>query len=141
MPTETSLGTWRNAAVAIALAVVMACGGGNGGGGGSPTTPSGGSPGASGATITIGANGAVSPAQVSIAVGQSVTVVNNHTSPHEIASDPHPTHTNCPSINALGNIAPGQTRLTNAFAAAGTCGFHDHADPSNAALQGTITIR
>jgi plastocyanin len=135
-----TLHTSRRIVIATALAAAVACGGGDGGGG-SPTSPSGSGPGPSGATITIGANGAVSPAQVSVSAGQSVTFVNNDSRPHEMSSDPHPSHTNCPSINALGSMPSGQTRLTNAFAAAGTCGFHDHSDPDNAGLRGTITVR
>ena len=131
----------RHLAIAAGLAAFMACGGGDNGGGGSPISPSGSGPGPSGATITIGANGAVSPAQVTISTGLSVTFVNSDTRPHDISSDPHPSHTACPSMNVLGTLAAGQTRLTNSFAGAGTCGFHDHSDPDNAALKGTITIR
>ena len=121
---------------------MMACGDGDGDGGGTtPTTPSGGSPGPSGATITVSASGAVSPSSVTISVGQSVTFVNSDTRSHELASDPHPSHVNCPSINALGTLAANQTRLTNSFGAAGTCGFHDHNDPDNNSLKGTISIR
>lgn len=135
-------GGWRGAAVAAVMAAAFACGGSDGSsGGGSPTTPSGGGPGPSGATITIGANGAVSPAQVSISVGQSVTFINNHTVSHDISSDPHPVHTACPAINAVGNTGVGQTRLTNSFSATGSCSFHDHSDPDNGNLKGTITIR
>lgn len=125
--------------LAAGLAVLFACGDDNG-----PTGPSGnggGSGGGSGATITIGANGAVSPAEVTVSVGQTVTFTNNHTSAHEISSDPHPTHTNCPPINSLGRLAAGQTRTTASFTSAGTCGFHDHLEPGNAGLRGTITIR
>ena len=125
-------------AVAAGLVLLMACGDG---GGSSPTTPSGGSAGPSGATITVGANGAVSPNSVTISVGQSVTFINSDSRSHELASDPHPAHTNCPSINALGTLGAGQTKLTNSFGAAGSCGFHDHNDPTNAGLQGTITVR
>ena len=132
--------SWRLAAVAAGLSLFIACGS-DGGGGGSPTTPSGSGPGPSGATITIGTNGAVGPNAVSITTGQSVTFVNNDTRSHEIASNPHPAHTDCPAINALGVISPGQTKLTNALTTARTCGFHDHQDPSNGSLQGTITIR
>ena len=132
--------TWRLAAAAFSLSLFVACGSDDGGGG-SPTTPSGSGPGPSGATITVGTNGAVSPSSVTISVGQSVTFVNNNNRNHELASDPHPAHTNCPSINALGVVGTGQTKLTNSFGAAGTCGFHDHNDPDNPALKGTITIR
>jgi plastocyanin len=132
----------KHGAIALALAMTMACGDDGGPTGPSgPVVGSGSGPGPSGATITIGTNGAISPTQVSIAVGQSVTFVNNHTGGHEIASDPHPAHTNCPSINALGNIGSAQTKLTNSFTGTGTCRFHDHGDPSNANLMGTIVIQ
>jgi plastocyanin len=122
-----------------ALGILAACGGGSS----SPTGPSGssGSPGPSGATITIGANGAVSPAQVTISVGQSVTFVNNDSRSHDMESDPHPAHTDCPSMNAVGLLAAGQTKLTNAFTAARSCGFHDHNNPDSAGLQGRIVIQ
>jgi plastocyanin len=126
--------------VVMAMTGMIACGDSNDGGGGNPLIPSGSGQGPSGATITITGSG-VSPGSVSITNGQSVTFVNNDTRPHEIASDPHPAHTNCPSINALGIIPAGVTRLTNAFAGTGTCGFHDHGDPNNAALKGNITVR
>ena len=133
-----SLTTWRYAALGAVLAGLMACGDSDNG---NPMNPSGPGPGPSGATITIGTNGAVSPAQVTISTGQSVTFVNNDSRAHTINSDPHPTHTRCPSINALGTLAAGQTKLTNAFTAAGSCGFHDHNEPDNAALKGTITVQ
>jgi plastocyanin len=130
-------------AAAAALAVLMV-----GCGSSSPTSPSGNGggsstgPGASGATITISAGGTVSPNSVTIAVGQSVTFVNNDSRAHQIASNPHPAHTDCPNINTgLGSIAVGQTKLTDAFMSARSCGFHDHNDPTNAALQGTIRIQ
>ena len=133
---------WIRAVAVAGVMLAAACGDGdNGGGGGSPISPSGSGPGASGATITIGSNGAVSPSSVSIAVGQSVTFINNSGASHEIASDPHPAHTSCPSINALGIIGNGQTKLTNSFGGAGTCTFHDHGQPDNGGLKGTITIR
>jgi plastocyanin len=107
----------------------------------SPSSGSSGAPGPSGATITINLGGTLSLKTVSIAAGQSVTFVNNDNRSHDMASDPHPTHTQCPSTNALGVIAAGQTKLTNAYTTAATCGFHDHNDPENTSLQGTITIR
>jgi plastocyanin len=126
-----------------ALVMMAACGGG----GSSATSPSGsgapvsGSPGPSGATITIGGNGAVTPSQVTITAGQSVTFVNNHSRSHDMSSDPHPVHTDCPQMNAVGVIAAGQTKSTNGFPAARTCGFHDHNEPDNGSLQGRIVIQ
>src|SRR5215212_9831221 len=122
-------------AVAAGLAALLgaACGGG------SPNGPSSngsstGSPGPVGATITIGANGAVNPGTVTINVGQSVAFVNNHTRSHEMASNQHPSHLECPPMNVAGVVSPGQTKNTNAFSTARTCGFHDHSDPDNPAL-------
>jgi hypothetical protein len=128
------------------MAAAIACGGGGGNGGGNPGGPSGGptvgstgSVGAIGATITI-ANGTVS-GSVTISVGQSVRFVNSDSRLRDISSDPHPTHTNCPAIANVGNIAPGQTKDTFGFSGAGSCGFHDHNDPDNAAMRGRITIQ
>jgi len=91
------------------------------------------------ATITIAA-GVVSPKQVEINVGQRVAFVNNDTVAHEIASNPHPIHTDCPPINEVGGLAPATARLTGAFTIARTCGYHDHGLPDNTSLQGTIII-
>jgi plastocyanin len=138
MPFGATTRIWTHASAAALMAGVLACGGGNG----SPSGPSpiSGAPGPSGATITI-TNGAVSPRTVQVSVGQSVTVVNNDNRGHEIASDPHPAHTLCPEMNALGSIPAGATRQTNAFPTARTCSFHDHNDPDNASLKGSIEIR
>jgi plastocyanin len=128
-------------AIAATMATALACGGGG------PTNPSGnpggggGSPGPSGATITINANGVVTPASVTINSGESVTFVNNHTSAHQMDSDPHPAHTDCPAINAVDRIEPSQSKLTNALTTSRTCGFHDHLNDSNPSLRGTIVIR
>jgi plastocyanin len=128
------------------MAAAIACGGGGGNGGGNPGGPSGGptvgstgSVGAIGATITI-ANGTLS-GSVTISVGQSVRFVNSDSRLRDISSDPHPTHTNCPAIANVGNIAPGQTKDTFGFSGAGSCGFHDHNDPDNAGMRGRITIQ
>jgi len=89
--------------------------------------------------VTITSSG-VSPRQIEINVGQRVTFVNNDTVSHEIASDPHPVHTDCPAINEVGGLAPGANRATGVFTIARTCGYHDHGQPDNTSLQGTIII-
>ena len=131
------------AACVGALILVVACGGGGGGNGG-PTGPGpgtgGGAPGPIGATITI-ANGRVSPASVSITVGQSVNFVNNDGTVRNVSSDPHPIHTDCPAINAVGNLSNGQSRATNALTTARVCGFHNHDFPDDNNFKGTIDVR
>jgi plastocyanin len=121
------------------MALAIACGGG-----GSPNSPSpggGGGGGQSGGTITIGTNGAVSPATVTINVGETVTFVNDSNRTRNVSSDPHPEHNACPPVNSVNLLVPGQTKQTAAFTTARTCGFHDHDDPDNASLKGSIVIR
>ena len=102
----------------------------------------GGATGTSGATITISASGAVSPASVTVTVGQTVTFINNDSRPHEMASNPHPQHGTCPSIEGgLGTLGAGQTKTTRAFGNAGSCGYHDHLNDTSNALKGTITVQ
>ena len=131
---------------AAALGILAACGGSGGGtnpggGGTAVVVRDGGASGTSGATVTMTANG-VSPASVTVAVGQTVTFVNNDTRSHEIASNPHPQHGSCPGIEAgLGVVAAGQTKVTHNFGNAGTCGYHDHQDDTNTRFQGTIVVQ
>ncbi len=130
--------TGIHALTVSALVLAGACGGGYS----TPTDPGSGGGGAqSGATITIGANGAISPAQVTIDRGQTVTFVNNSNRTHNIQSDPHPVHTDCTAMNAVNLLGAAQTKQTGAFTTARTCGFHDHDDPDNAALKGSIVVR
>jgi len=79
---------------------------------------------------------------VTVAVGQTVTFVNNDTRAHEIASNPHPQHGSCPGVEAgLGVVAAGATKVTHNFGNAGTCGYHDHQDDTNTRFQGTIVVQ
>ena len=124
------------------LLALVACGGGGGGGGGGTSGPSdgGSSGGGSAATITITSSG-VSPKSVEISVGSRVAFVNNDRVFHEMCSNPHPEHTDCPEINEVCPISPGQTKQTGVFRVARTCGYHDHGQDTNTSLQGTIVIR
>lgn len=133
-------------ALAIAALVTAAACGGGGGSNTPPTSPSppasgGGGGGQSGATVTIGANGAVTPSQVTIDRGQTVTFTNNSNRARNMFSDPHPVHSDCTPMNSVNSLAPGQTKTTGTFTSARTCGFHDHDDPDNGALKGSIVVR
>jgi plastocyanin len=127
-------------AAALAAVAFAGCGGG------SSTAPSGeeksggGSGGGSGPTITITSSG-VSPKSIEVSVGGRVIFVNNDRVFHEMQSDPHPEHTDCPEIGEVGPLSPGQTKQTGVFRTARTCGYHDHGQDTNTALQGTIVIR
>ncbi|MBY0496702.1 MAG: hypothetical protein K2Y23_21045 [Cyanobacteria bacterium] len=145
---------WSGLAAAIVVAATAAaCGGGSGGGstptspttgGGTTTTPpptTGGGTVTDSATITIGSTGSVSPSTVTINRGGRVTFVNNHTRAHDMSSDPHPEHTDCVEMAAVGFLNPGQSRTSSNFNTARTCGFHDHNEPDNAGLKGRIIIQ
>ena len=139
---------WKGlAAAVIVAATAAACGGGSS----TPTNPSpsptptptpttgGGNP--STATITIGADGRVSPASVTIAPGGRVTMINNHNRAHDMSSDPHPEHTQCPELNQIGFLNAGQQRTSGNLNTARTCGFHDHNEPENQNLVGRVIIQ
>jgi plastocyanin len=143
-----TLGTRILAAQTLTVAILVtaaACGGSytspSSSGGGSVVVGSTGSVGTVGATITIGTTSAVSPTTVTISVGQSVTFTNNDTRSHDMESDPHPAHTDCPSIGNVGLLQPGQSKTTFGFASAGSCGYHDHNNSDSAGLKGRIVIQ
>ena len=91
-------------------------------------------------TIVI-SGGAVCPQNITVARGSQVTMVNQDSVAHEMYSDPHPEHTDCPELNQIGHLEPGQSRASGNLNIARTCGFHDHLRPDVAALRGSITIQ
>ena len=123
----------RRVALLAFAVVITACGGG-----GSPSSPS---PDGS-TTITITSAG-VSISQVTVSPGSRVMFVNNDTRTHNMTSDPHPEHNDCPEINTVGLLQPGERRETGNLVTVRTCGFHDHDDPPPAGARwtGRITIR
>ncbi len=118
----------RHAMALIALGTLVAC---------AKTSPT---PPVETTTITITASG-VTPRNVIIAPGQRVRFVNNDARPHNMASDPHPEHNDCPEFDQVGFLTPGQSRETGNLVTVRTCGFHDHDLPDSVPLTGTVTIR
>jgi len=90
-------------------------------------------------TITITSAG-VSPNNIDVSQGARVLFVNNDTKSHNMVSDPHPEHTDCPPINSVGLLAPGRSLETGNLTTVRTCGYHDHDDTSSK-WQGRITIK
>jgi plastocyanin len=104
-------------------------------GGSSPAGPSGGE-----ATITIGPSG-VSPVEIRVKVFDHVVFVNNDARPHTVMSDPYQTHDQCPAINYVGFLSPGERRATLSFTEPRVCGFHDHNNEFDTSLQGRIIVQ
>jgi plastocyanin len=92
------------------------------------------------ATVTIMTSG-VSPKTVQVAVGGHITFTNNDTRNHTIDSDPHPAHTDCPAINQVGLLQPGESRDTASLTVARSCGYHDHSASQDTTMQGTIVVQ
>ena len=125
---------WGRGLLFVVLAIVAGCGGGGG-----PTEPS---PTPSNPyRITISSSGAVSPVELIVPPGTRVLFLNNHTRRHDMTSDDHPDHLECPPINQVGLLQPGQSRETGNLVAVRTCGFHDHENPDDPMLKGRIVIR
>jgi hypothetical protein len=102
---------------------------------GSPSTPSPPEPG----TITITASG-VTPTEIRIPRFSRVTFVNNDIRAHAISSDPVQTHSDCPAINDVGSVDPGQSRTTGTLSVPRVCGFHDHLRETDRAFMGRIIV-
>jgi hypothetical protein len=106
-------------------------GGGGGGGGGNPPPNT--------LTLTITANG-VTASGTTLAAGGTITWVNSDNRVHDMSSDPHPQHTDCPGMNA-GDLNPGQQRTVGPVSTVRSCGYHDHLNPGSTELQGRITVQ
>jgi plastocyanin len=123
----------RKAAICSILLFVAACGGG----GGPSTAPDSAS---SEPIVNVTARG-FEPPNVAVAVGGRVRFQNFDDRPHSIASNPIDTHTDCPWINEVGLLVPGQVKTTGRFPEARTCNYHDELSEVTQLLTGSITIR
>jgi plastocyanin len=116
-------------------ALMIACGGGSSAGTSPSPTPT-----PAPNTITITSAG-VNPATLTVALGSQVTFVNNDVQVHDMLSDPHPEHTDCPELNQVGSLAPRQSKQSGNLNTAKTCGYHDHELFSDPKWQGKIIIQ
>jgi plastocyanin len=117
------------AAITISIAMTGAIGCGSG----TPSSPS------SEVTVTITASG-VSPTEVRVGLGGHVTFLNNDSRPHAMSSDPIQIHNDCPTINDVGFLNPGQRGSTGAMNVKRTCGFHDHTNENDPIFKGRIIV-
>ena len=91
-------------------------------------------------TVSITANG-FAPSEVTVTVGTTVTFKNNDSRPHDMLGGPDHTRLDCPQVDVVGFLVPGQSRETAMFPEARVCEFHDHNNVGNPAFQGRIIIR
>ena len=82
----------------------------------------------------------VTPTALVITVGERVVFVNADQVDHDMASDQHPTHLDCPAINQAGYLRPSESRETGNFVRVETCEFHDHLNAGSASLTGRIIV-
>jgi len=123
--------------VAATMALAIACGGSS-----SPSTgPSGGCTPSSNANTLVIMNNAICPTTITVARGSQLTIQNQDSRSHDMDSDPHPEHTDCPEINQIGFLNTGQSRSSGNLNTVRRCGLHDHGDPNNNSLKATVTIQ
>ncbi len=71
-----------------------------------------------------------------IAVGDTVTWTNQDSRDHQIASDPHPAHTDLPGL--VSETLGKDKAYSFTFTKAGNYGYHDHL---NSSIKGVITVK
>jgi hypothetical protein len=88
--------------------------------------------------VRIGPSG-LDPIELSAILGTCVVFVNQDTVAHDIRSDPHPGHSNCPALN-VGLVPSGKTSVTLAINTWGVCGYHDELAPDDERFKGHFVI-
>ncbi len=81
----------------------------------------------------------VSPQNLNIKVGDTVTFTNLDSVPHWPASGVHPTHQICPGFDSLRGLAQNES-YSHTFTEAKVCPFHDHVNASDSGYRGSITV-
>jgi hypothetical protein len=124
----------RRAAIGLTIALASACGG-------SATTPSPPETVPTDVSISVTATG-FKPKDTVVAIGGHAVFQNIDDRLHSVASNPLTTHADCPAINDVGALVPGQSKSTGPFTDAKICGYHDpSSEGSGQVLMGTITVR
>jgi hypothetical protein len=125
-------------AAALALAAAISCGGDDGG---SNTGPSGSCTPSGNANTLVIQNNAICPQAITITRGGQLTIFNQDSRSHDMTSDPHPSHTDCPELNQIGFLNSNQQRQSGNLNTARSCGWLFIRDPDRASLKATITIQ
>lgn len=82
-------------------------------------------------------NAGFSPQTVTVKKGTTVVFINKSDSKMDVASNPHPTHTDYPGFDQYKSSQKGQNEYDFTFDKVGTWGFHNHLNPSDG---GTVIV-
>lgn len=99
-----------------------------------PATPQGQLP---AAQVNITAQGFV-PQTILVKKGSSVNWTNRDNKPHQIASDPHPTHSLLLTLGK-GKLLPAGSSFTLTFDRTGTFTYHDEQNPLK--FKGVVIVK
>lgn len=87
-------------------------------------------------------DGRFDPQELTVSAGETVEWRNEDSALRWPASNPHPTHTGEPGLDALGELRTGET-YRHTFNTPGTFGYHDHAvakQGRGGAATGTVIV-
>lgn len=82
-------------------------------------------------------NSGFSPKTITIKKGTTVKFVNKSDNKMDVASDPHPIHTNYPAFDQWKSSQKGQNEYDFTFEKVGSWGYHNHLNPSDT---GTVIV-
>ena len=66
----------------------------------------------------------VNPAQITIAVGETVSFMNHDTVAYTVTAGAAPGQPGCAELGVVGVLAPLEIRATGAFSTVRTCDYH-----------------
>lgn len=92
--------------------------------------------------VVIIRDGTFTPQEVTVSAGETVEWRNEDAALRWPASNPHPTHTGEPGLDALGELRTGET-YRHTFNTPGRFGYHDHAvakQGRGGAATGTVIV-
>ena len=89
------------------------------------------------AIVTISSKGFL-PQTLLVKKGSTVTWTNQDNKPHQVSSDPHPTHSLIPALGK-GKLLPAGSSQTFTFTQPGTFTYHDEQNPLK--FKGTIVVK
>lgn len=95
-------------------------------------------PAAQGQHTVVYSDSGFSPDSVTIKKGESVTFENQSSGGMDVASNPHPTHTDYPEFDQGKSSQSGNSTYTFTFDKVGTWGYHNHFNPG---ARGTVIVQ